>query len=77
MSFSFLENYHLHGRVRMKIEQMLYSKLLRSYDASYVLGQNFDISGSERKKKLQVSMTFSAILRPDSSGFDADSTESS
>jgi hypothetical protein len=61
----------------MKIEQMLYSKLLRSYDASYVVGQNFDISGSESTKKLEVSMTLPAILRPDPSGFDADSTESS
>lgn len=48
---SFLENYLLHGRVRMKMEQMLYGKLLRSYDKQYTTPTNHEDMHSEDSAK--------------------------
>lgn len=40
------------------MEQMLYAKLLRSYDPKYVVDEKLDIEGSQRARKSQVSRHF-------------------
>ncbi|KAJ9096061.1 hypothetical protein QFC21_005426 [Naganishia friedmannii] len=53
----FLENYQLHGRIQMKMEQMLYGKLLRAYDPKYVMQEERaeEHERSPKERKLQMS----------------------
>lgn len=37
------------------MEQMLYAKLLRSYDPKYVIDDGSDVAEAQRERKLQVS----------------------
>ncbi|KAJ9119028.1 hypothetical protein QFC22_003518 [Naganishia vaughanmartiniae] len=56
----FLENYLLHGRVRIKMEQMLYGKLLRSYDTQYTASTTNQeaAKGADKEKKTQLVTLF-------------------